>query len=132
MRRLTEADFWQRVGPPDADGCWPWQGSFMPNDYGRFKRQTYAHRYVYELFYGPIPEGVFVDHLCRFRGCVNPDHLRLVTPRESSLSSNSPTAVNARRTQCIRGHAFDRIVQGKRGCMTCHRERMARWREQRI
>lgn len=62
--------------------CWVWQLSTAGKGYG-FKwhegRKTYAHRVYYEKHRGPIPEGLYIDHLCRVHACVNPDHLEPVT-----------------------------------------------------
>jgi hypothetical protein len=92
------------------------------NGYGK-SRNTSAHRVIYELLVGPIPAGLTIDHLCRNRACVNPAHMEPVTLRENILRSpSSATAVNARRTQCPRGHEYDRIsARGYRSCSTCVR-----------
>ncbi len=65
-----------------------------------------AHRFSYELANGPIPEGLQIDHLCRNRGCVRPDHMEAVTPRVNYLRGDSVPAKNARKTECKRGHPF--------------------------
>lgn len=69
-----------------TDSCWEWTAYIHPGGYGRFgvtiapksKKIVYAHRFSYELFNGDIPEGKVIDHLCRNRSCVNPEHLELV------------------------------------------------------
>ena len=67
----------------DDEGCWIWQQHRTSEGYGGYSGvnggQVLAHRYSYELFVGPIPEGLHIDHLCRVRECVNPDHLEPVT-----------------------------------------------------
>jgi len=112
-----------------GDGCWEWIASRDPNGYGRIwaegSRVVMAHRLVYEMVVGPIPDGLFLDHLCRNRGCVRPDHLEPVTCRENTLRGESPAAIGARKTHCLRGHELtaenNYFVQGKRSCRTCRR-----------
>jgi len=58
------------------DGCWLFRN--RANSYGLYQKQP-AHRYVYELLVGPIPETTEIDHLCRVKGCINPEHLEPVT-----------------------------------------------------
>src|SRR6266436_4873849 len=63
--------------------CWIWQGKISIYGYGRIKRggrEHAAHKYMYEHKYGPVPDGLELDHLCRQRPCMNPDHLEAVTP----------------------------------------------------
>lgn len=119
------ARFWSKV--QKGDGCWEWNASREKAGYGSFRlgeRTVKAHRYAYELVVGPIPEGLHLDHLCRNRGCVNPDHLEPVTHRTNVLRGAGVTAANARKTHCIHGHEFtpDNIVPlpgGGRKCRAC-------------
>jgi len=69
------------------NGCWNWIGFLDRNGYGICGRgvnnEKYAHRAVYRYFRGTIPKGMTLDHLCRNRSCVNPDHLEPVTLKEN-------------------------------------------------
>lgn len=68
-------------------GCWEWLGSHDQAGYGQFcynKNTRLAHRASWLLYKGPIAEGLVVDHLCRNKGCCNPDHLELVTQVENT------------------------------------------------
>lgn len=113
-------------------GCWIWTGQCDHRGYGRFalgRRHLIAHRYGYEAMVGPIPDGLEIDHLCRARACVNPDHLEPVTHRENLRRGTSPIAAQMNRDRCIHGHAFDRLApDGRRKCTTCERLRAARRR----
>lgn len=74
--------FWAKVEKRD-DGCWFWTGSKLPAGYGHFAKGL-AHRWSYEQFVGPIPEGLTIDHLCVNPSCVNPEHMEPVTASENS------------------------------------------------
>jgi hypothetical protein len=91
------------------NGCWYWIGSLTNRGYGHFRLNGHffgAHRVSYELVHGPIPAGMEIDHLCKMPLCVNPAHLEAVTGVENNRRSESPTAINGRKTHCIRGHEF--------------------------
>ena len=78
-----EERFWAKVIKTET--CWNWTGAKV-NGYGVVKRDTVqgqAHRYSYEMAKGPIPDGLFIDHICRNPSCVNPDHLRPVTQKQN-------------------------------------------------
>jgi len=103
----TETDFWQRVTKTAT--CWLWNGSDRGKGYCavRFNGlQVFAHRLAWELTNGPIQAGLTIDHLCRNRRCVNPRHMEVVSVRENVLRGVGPTAVNARKAFCLKGHEF--------------------------
>lgn len=135
----TQRWFWKRVEKTDT--CWIWLG-YTTTGYGRFlktvdgkRRWILAHRYVYELLVGQIPEGLSLDHLCMNPLCVNPAHLEPVSIGENILRGFNSAAMNARKTRCRNGHAFtaDNLLpsgvrKGQRICMLCAREyQRARW-----
>jgi hypothetical protein len=122
------ARFWSRVDTRQ-DGCWMWTGAHSAAGYGYFRlhgRMLRAHRVSYELAVGPIPDGLTLDHLCRNPSCVNPAHLEPVTMRENTMRGTGPSAKNAIKTHCYRGHPFDEAntfhtPKGERTCRTCRR-----------
>jgi HNH endonuclease len=67
--------------------CWVWQLGLIPSGYGMLRdpngNMVRAPRHYYEQKFGPISAGLQVDHLCRVRACVNPDHLEPVTQTEN-------------------------------------------------
>lgn len=92
-----------------TDTCWIWKGRIQSGGYGivRFEgRDQYAHRVVFEIESGKIPEGLQIDHLCRNRRCVNPSHLEPVTQKENILRGTGVSARNAAKTHCVRGHEY--------------------------
>lgn len=123
--------FWASVEKTDT--CWLWTGSLTrprPRGYGQLKvngQSVTAHRFSYETFVGPVPEGMQLDHLCRVRQCVRPDHLEPVTGQVNYLRGVGLPAQQARQTHCKRGHPLSgdnvRMVNGGRSrrCMTCRR-----------
>jgi hypothetical protein len=108
------------------DGCWLWTGAINASGYGGVNinsKYYVAHRVSYEYLLGPVPEGLFLDHLCRVRNCVNPEHLEPVTHKENALRGMSPFAKNARKTHCPKGHRYDeintRLTSRGRSCKAC-------------
>lgn len=133
-------------------GCWLWVGSIQEsNGYGVIgvvegdvKKRKYAHRVAHELFIGPIPPGLNVDHQCHnedlgcsggptcpHRACVNPEHLEAVTTRRN-IKRGQTGAHEAAKTHCPHGHEYTpentrRIKTGSgvlsRSCRICHNTR---------
>lgn len=125
--------FMAKVAVADT-GCWMWLGHSVGTTakYGRFRPttaaadlQVYAHRWSYEHFIGPIPDGFDIDHLCRVKLCVNPEHLEAVTHAENQR--------RMRLALCRRGiHDLTNPANcrwdskgQRRGCRLCHAERAA-------
>lgn len=110
------------------DDCWLWTANLV-RGYGQFGlhgRMVYAHRVAYEMKYGLIPEGLYIDHLCRTRNCVNPSHMEPVTNRVNLLRGVGVAAMNARKTHCDRGHELSgenlipyHMARGWRICRSC-------------
>jgi hypothetical protein len=131
IERLVYGEF--EVG--NDDECWPWIGYRDSNGYGVTKvdgKAKRAHRVVYEMRVGPIPDGLHIDHLCRNPSCVNPLHLEPVTPRENTLRGNGLAALNAAKTACKNGHEFDDVntyhrPTGGRACRKCRRAASQRY-----
>lgn len=156
-RTDPEIRFWRHVdknGPvpshaPELGPCWLWMSGKMNSGYGTFGtggregKNVGAHRWSYEHFVKPIPEGYEVDHICHpddgscpggesdhHRRCVNPAHLKAVTGPENNLRSTSATALNARKTHCPAGHEYTpentrirNLPNGRKGrdCKECAR-----------
>ncbi len=92
---------------------------------------VYAHRYSYETLVGEVPYGLDLDHLCRNRQCVNPQHLEPVTRSVNIKRGLFPSIVGQRqlsKTHCPSGHIYNKAntyitSQGKRQCRVCHASR---------
>jgi hypothetical protein len=116
----------------DPSGCLLWTGSVHVSGYGRMSgsdgKTAYVHRLMYELFVGPIPADLELDHLCRVRRCASPAHLEAVTHRINMLRGETVGAAHAAITHCPQGHPYDeantgRRPGGQRYCRACNRER---------
>ena len=107
-------------------GCWQWTGSLKPHGYGHFGadgKLYRAHRWAYEFFRGPIPKTLCLDHLCRNRGCVNPQHLEAVSLGDNIRRGNTGLHMK-RKTHCPQGHPYSGKnlyinPRGKRNCRIC-------------
>ena len=131
MYQTLEARFWDKV--EKTDGCWLWKGFKNYGGYGvihAYKGKNFlAHRVSYELHKGKIPKEKYIDHLCRNRACVNPNHIELVTFKENILRGESFSAINAKKTHCPQGHEYSKentIIHHAHGgkgryCQKCQR-----------
>lgn len=127
-RLTTEQRFEMKV---DRTGeCHRWTGAHVSKGYGSFwygDRVRSAHIAALMLAGIEIPDGMTVDHVaargCRHRDCVRIEHLEVVPLRENVRRSNNPAGINARKTECIRGHEFTaaNTIESKAGraCRTC-------------
>ena len=123
--RLTFEDFCSRAESKiqyNDNGCWDWDGVKDRNGYSNgsvMGINTLMHRFFYRILVGEVPDGLELDHLCRRRGCINPDHLEPVTHAENMRRS--------KRTECRKGgHAYSEHgfvnSNGDRECRICSRE----------
>jgi len=123
------------VSPEPNSGCWLWMAAVDKKGYAKvgYNRpprgygMEFAHRVLYEQIRGPIPEGLDIDHLCRVRCCVNPDHLEPVTNAENHRRG---IARNAKKTHCPQGHPYDFTYRNgnHRICRTCQNAHAAKYR----
>jgi hypothetical protein len=125
-----EERFWAKVCPEPNSGCWIWMGGLGGGDYGAFYldgRNVTAHRLSYEMHKGKIADGLVLDHLCRIRCCVNPDHLEAVTQKDNvgrGILAETQRATRNSLTHCKHGHFFSEEnslfdSRGRRRCRVC-------------
>lgn len=140
MLTLDDADMARLLNLIEfTDDCWLWTGPFSGGGYVQFYykgKKEVAHRVVWKIFVDDLTSTWQLDHLCRTRNCVNPDHLEVVTPQENTLRGFGPSAINARKTHCVYGHEFTVEntylvgTTGERRCKRCVKRADAkRWRE---
>ena len=134
---MTELERFERL-IEKSDGCWEWKGTKCFG-YGKITlkrngrhRPTFAHRVSYELYRGPIRDGLLVCHHCDNPGCVRPDHLFLGTKKDNA--QDYQRKFRRVRTHCKRGHAFTEVntyhFGGRMHCRRCNL--LATWRKRGI
>lgn len=119
----------------EVNGCWIWTAYCDSKGYSRVRIgshknnsriMTSAHILMYELF-NLIPDNHELDHLCRNRKCINPNHLEPVSHRENVLRGEGLAALNKVKTRCKRNHSFNlentRWYGNKRYCIACEKLR---------
>jgi hypothetical protein len=121
----------------DLGPCWVWAGSLQKQGYGNIGvegRTRLVHKTAFELAYGPVPDGLELDHLCRNRPCANPYHLEAVTRRVNALRGQAPMVVVHVTGICQKGHPFTpentQVERSKSGiarrCRACLKNRRSR------
>lgn len=132
IKAPAEERFWALVEKTDT--CWLWIGTRDRRGYGRFAAvwrdgKVLAHRWAYETFVGPVPDGLELDHLCRTPACVNPAHLEPVTHAENVRRG----AAAQPRPHCRQGHEWsdentalyvEKSGVVRRSCRACTRAQL--------
>lgn len=135
LSRLNEHD--HKFIPEPMSGCWLWMYALDKNGYavitqhvrgeGHKKKTEFVHRAQFVKKHGPVPDGKVLDHLCRVRCCVNPDHLEPVT--QAVNVARGDAGINmSQKTHCPQGHEYNAVntrvsLNGGRVCRACDRER---------
>ena len=131
-----------------VSGCHEWQRALNRQGYGRFKLNgvmLLAHRVAFAIANDGLGISGVLDHLCRNRSCVNPDHLELVSQAENTARGMSPVAQSTRKAldsgKCVNGHERNeenrRFTGGEWRCIPCEktwraaREKTPQYRERR-
>jgi hypothetical protein len=117
--------------------CWFWRGAIGSHGYGNLQvagKWYRAHRYSYEYFLGKIADGKVLDHSCKNRNCVNPEHLEATTQRINILRGESHIAAQNKQTHCIHGHEFNDVntyvdKRNRRHCRQCRAKRQLEYKK---
>ena len=129
-RQRWEARLIDKIFVCQETGCWIWIAKINKDGRGQVKiringkwTSDLAHREVYKVYRGPIPNGTELDHLCRVPCCVNPWHLEPVTHKVNSQRGMGTWPMNPRRTHCKRGHLLLEAnlvhYEGRNRCRLC-------------
>lgn len=129
MNEVQLRNFIDKIEVDILEGCWDWTACKLDGSHGGFRlngKIEYAHRVSYMYWKTTIPENMQIDHLCRNRSCVNPQHLETVAPKENILRGIGIAAINAKKTHCIHGHELipkNTYIRknGNRQCILCHK-----------
>lgn len=133
--------FLSKCAPEDEFGCVLWLAYVDGKGYSRFSvdgEVVFGHRFAYEAFVGPIPDGLVIDHLCRNRACVNPAHMEPVLTGENTRRGDMSAmgSHNRAKTHCPQGHPYDEAntgrCRGERYCRTCNRRGVAERRARKV
>lgn len=125
------ATLFDRCLPEPNSGCWLWERGLNSAGYGMHAQRRVmrlAHKLAYEAINGAVPQGLELDHLCRVRCCINPDHLEAVSRRTNTLRGETRPAENVLKDRCPKGHPYAggnlyTRANGHRVCRACAAER---------
>lgn len=128
VTRRLDMPFEERYTEEPNSGCWLWSGPIGRTGYGVYQTRQgpiVAHRASFQIYKGPIPDGLYVLHKCDVRCCVNPDHLWLGTLSDNMQDMHDKGRHKALRTHCKNGHEQNSenviIRGGQKRCKICHR-----------
>jgi HNH endonuclease len=126
-------NFLKKVRFNEDSFCWEWIGSKDWFGYGKMiieLKSYYAHRISYEIFNGKIGDNLVIDHLCKNKSCLNPEHLEATSRAENTRRGTGFAGKNRQKEFCPKGHKLDKenlnswdLKRGKRGCEECRQIR---------